>query len=808
MASLIENCLARLVKQGRVTKGAAAQALALHNGMQGRLGQQMGVASAHAVGALQAARVMAQQAGLRKASIAKQAIALNAALGKMNAHPRGAVAGINALLAQDIFQKGTALSVDTKTEVVFGRLDAMFGPGNEALGSKFAGLRQDKGLARLVIRENFGEDTGNQTAKQIANGWKAATDYAANRATVAGKLFAINQDWRQPQFWASDRVRSAGQAAFEADVLDGTRSGGLQVFDKVTGAPVTPMTLPAVLKTAFDDIATGGGRGGGSGAFSPEMRVFRFTNGKLGADAYLRLMEKYGPGSDLYSMMRSHLHAAAREIAFTEELGPQYAGNFRVLLGEAQAAQRAGTAKKIPIISTAYGAEKTFKLLNGELNSVENEVLAGVMGGARAWLSAVQLGGATLSAVPGDTATMALAANYNRIPAVKLIGKVFGDLATDTPANRAFAARLGLVASGGADTALTQARFADQWLDPRLAGKVANTVIRGSGLQAWTEGAKRTVMMEMLGWVADNAPKGYAATDPAFRRFLDRYGIAAQEWEGLRKTPLVTGPDGGTFFNPGDAANQKLGEKLMGALVDERHYFVLEPSALDRAVLTPSANRGTITGEIARSFGMYKTFAVSMVTTHMLRAAMQRDLSSKIGYGLALAAYTTVLGAVAIAAKDVVYGKDPRRMNTPGFWGQAMLQGGGLGILGDLIGQGLTRSDTSLSGALGGPLAAAIDAGSQLIFSPAATLAAGGETNWGATLARQMRRYIVPETFYTRLAMDRLFFDEVQTLIDPEYRRSFRRITENADQTYGQKFWWAPGNPTPQRAPNLGNVYQ
>ena len=71
MASVIANCLNRLVKEGRIGVKAARDALALHEGMQGRLGEEMGPATADGVAALEAARIMGEQARARKVSIAK-----------------------------------------------------------------------------------------------------------------------------------------------------------------------------------------------------------------------------------------------------------------------------------------------------------------------------------------------------------------------------------------------------------------------------------------------------------------------------------------------------------------------------------------------------------------------------------------------------------------------------------------------------------------------------------------------------------------------------------------------------------------
>lgn len=807
MASLIANCLARLVKEGRVSPRAAKDAEALHEGMQGRLGQEMGPASADALGALEAARVMAEQARARKVSIAKQAIAFQNASERIAAHPRGTVAGLNAILSRDIFGKGSGANIDSLTEVVFGKADGMFGTGNEALGSKLAGLRQDKELARLVIRENFGEGTGNPLAKEISKAWKDATDYLATRAKAGGKMFTMAEDWRQPQFWQAGRVKRLTEAQFLDRLEPHIRSGGLRVFDEAAGTIASPMKIPSIVKTAYEHITTGGGRGHGVGlAFTPEARTFRFAEGKAGADAYLDLMGEFGPGNDIYAMMRGHLHSGSREIALTELLGPEYRSNFRALVQKARADEKAGRAKKIPILSSAYGAEKTFKMLTGELNAVENDALAGIMSGARGWLTSVQLGGAILSAVPGDMATTLLASRWNGVSGARIIAETARILIADSPDLRAQAARIGVISYAGADTALAQARFADQWLDPNLTGKLANFVIRSQGLQAWTEGLKRVTTMHLLGKVADETAHAFKNVSPEFRRFLDTYGITAKEWDVIRKTPLLDAGDGATFFDMGGVPDQKLADKLMSAIIDERHFFVLEPTAMERAVLAPSAPKGTLTGELARSFGMYKTFAVSMLTTHMMRAAMEIG-EGRVGYAIKLAALTTMFGAMAMAMKSIASGKDPREMNNKSFWMAAAIQGGGLGILGDFLNQGFSRADAGLAGTLGGPLAAAIDAGGQLIFKPVANAVAGDETNFGATLARQWKKYLNPTPFYLKTGVDRLFFDQIQTLIDPEYRKSFRRIEQNARQNTGQKFWWRPGETTPSRGPDIGAAF-
>ncbi len=576
-------------------------------------------------------------------------------------------------------------------------------------------------------------------------------------------------------------------------------------MDKETGNPATAMQVPAILKTAFHDITTGGGRGGGGGgmAFSPEMRVFRFTEGKPGADAYLNLMEKYGPGRDLYAMMDGHLKSASRETAFLQQFGPNYRSNFRALLNDATEQAKAGTAKTFPILSTPTGVEKTFKLLTGQLNQVQNETLAGIMAGSRSWLRTVQLPSAVLSAVPGDSSTTILASGYNRISAGKVIAGAF-ELAAGSATKEADATRLGLIAYASADSMLGQGRYADQWLKGQALTKLSNTTMRMIGLQPWTHGMQLSATLEMLGGLGDEVGHTFDELGAGTKGFLTRYGMSAADWEKLRAAPLYEA-HGAKFFDPTGVTDQALSDRLMNGIISERNFFIMEPNAQAHAIITPMTPRGTLGGEALRSFGMYKSFAITMVLTHMMRAATQRDLTSKIGYSLAMAATTTMLGALAIGAKDIFNGKDPRAMNTPGFWASAAVQGGGLGILGDLLYQGVTRSDTSLAGTVGGPLAAAVDDGAKLIFPQVNKFFAGKEATVGGAFARDLRTYLMPKPWYAKLAIDRLFFDEIQMLIDPHYRSSFQRQAQTA-KDYGTQFWWRPGNTTPDRPPNLGNV--
>ena len=47
------------------------------------------------------------------------------------------------------------------------------------------------------------------------------------------------------------------------------------------------------------------------------------------------------------------------------------------------------------------------------------------------------------------------------------------------------------------------------------------------------------------------------------------------------------------------------------------------------------------------------------------------------------------------------------------------------------------------------------------------------------------------------LAVDRLLWDKLQTLVDPDYRQSFARAQRRVAKDYGQAYWWQPGATAP-----------
>ena len=48
--------------------------------------------------------------------------------------------------------------------------------------------------------------------------------------------------------------------------------------------------------------------------------------------------------------------------------------------------------------------------------------------------------------------------------------------------------------------------------------------------------------------------------------------------------------------------------------------------------------------------------------------------------------------------------------------------------------------------------------------------------------------------WYSRLAMERLIFDELEAAIDPKAAKSFRMIEQRARRDYEQRLYWRPSS--------------
>lgn len=805
----IQNCLARLVTANRISQKQADDALALHEGIQGRLYPAMGPASAEAASALEAARAMAQAAQERKLMAAKQAIRQAEIAGRMQRHPKGKTAGLMSALVRDNWERGAemgdAINIESHSEAVTKRLLGIIDGAFDPYRSTMAGFRQDTETIWNVVDELFGVDTGDAQAKAAAKGFSEAAKYAVDRVKKGGKPLAVLEDWRLPQIWDSARVKKVSEQQFLKDLWTEYEAGNLRVIDKEGWGEAPRAAVPGIIQNAYQDIIKGKGQGQGAGGFSNQLRVFRFDQ----PETYKRLMKKYGVGDGgLFNTLMGHVQGMGKEIAFVEVLGPRYQQNFEKLLQTARDDDAVRVTNPLKALERSItmnspsAVQRTYDSLVGNLGIAQSELIAGIGGGLRNIQTAARLGSATIAALPGDSMTAALAANYNGIPASAVLARLVRDLTTNREGAEELARQMNLTAATVMDTAIGTKRFDDEVLGQGVTGRTADALMRITGINVWTEGLKRAFSMEFMGLIARQSDHTFEKLDPVFRGFLDRYGFTPEDWDKLRAAPHLEA-EGARFFDVNAVEDQRLADRLMSAVIDERHFAVIEPDSRIRGAMAGGQQRGTFMGEIVRSATQFKSFPLTFMMTHLMRSMTQGDMSNRAWRTTQLLLTMTFAGAVTSQMQSLIAGRDPQDMSDPQFWGQAFIRGGGGGMLADFVYSSTTRGKEGIVQFLSGPAPGAIIAG----VGDAFHYLGGNKELSGKNLADHLKAWTPGSSlWYTKMATDRIIFDNIQAMIDPNYRASFARYERRMKKDFGQSFWWGPGDTLPSRAPDFGNA--
>lgn len=238
----------------------------------------------------------------------------------------------------------------------------------------------------------------------------------------------------------------------------------------------------------------------------------------------------------------------------------------------------------------------------------------------------------------------------------------------------------------------------------------------------------------------------------------------------------------------------KLETQLRTFFIEETRNAVLEPDLRVRRQVTLGTKTGTATGEAVRLMTQFKSFAFAYYDRALRGKRFSNDGSLQDYSGIVHQALASVfLGYMAMTAKDLSKGLEPKDPTLGQTWLQATFQSGGLGIMGDFLQSGLSaRSGTDAVSTILGPT-----------ISQAGTLS----KNVGSVLGEIYKEskgedgdfYGVTSDFvdfgksqvpfntlwYTRAAFDFMFWHQLKETLEPgSIRRSERRLKKEFNQEY------------------------
>lgn len=766
----------------------------------------------------------------RRADIAKQVLRQDERIREMDRlsnekdlHAYSAVAEI----MRSVYRRARGIQNEYCTQM----LDTLRG-----IDSKWFGFVEDAADVRDFIREGFGEDTGNAKAKAAWQAWEKTSNDMRERAIRAGAQIGKIDYGYIPQSHDLWKLCKAGKEAWIKEIfplLDRER------FTNDKGERMSDDELLVLLDHSYDDIVTNGVVTDDVTEIAKNLpatnaarykkfphRVLHFKD----ADSFIQYETKFGNGS-LTGALVGHVAKMSNDISLLESFGPKPQATYTMLKGVADnvAEQAQGTAGKIDLLRKysdhqgLLGAtvDDIWNVLSGVSSQIEvnREGVANFMAGWRNLEVAGKLGKAFISSF-SDIPSYFVATKFNRlgfVDSLKFLAAAYG---SDW---KEYANRAGFIA----DSMISDFnRYAADNIGEGWTGKLANATMKASFLSAFTDATRRAMCLNMMAGMAKMLKKNWADLDAYDRARLEEGGISERDFELMQMAGTEThrgiefitirqlkSLSEGALNGVTQEEIDMLPSKLIGFIVSESEMASLGPDLITRAETTGGFKRGTIKGELYRSFFLFKSFPIAMLERHYRRAAFLKQYGNKVdqlSYAAGILVSSTIFGAFSVQIQNLLNGKDMQDMDDKEFWMQSFAKAGGLGFLGDWIVNGLSEDArygamSGLTNFAGPVVGTAVDV-SDLITASMGSAIYDKETKPGARAVRLVRSHTpFVNLWYTSSVIDRAFMNELQDYLSPGY---LQRMETRMRRGTGQGYWLPQRSLEPTRGPRMANAPQ
>lgn len=721
-----------------------------------------------------------------------------------------------SLLAKD--PRFPGLSYTTVKDAVRGQLFAIMGDVLDKIGKGTFG--RQKGVAHLpnIVREVFAENTGDQTAKEVAQAWLKVSDVGVDLFNQAGGSLKKLARYI-PQSQNAAKLVKAGEESWLRDMMDSVDWGKTTWPDgSVIEADDRVKLLQDVYKTYTTDGANKiddkafRGRGRAIGNALDNHRLIHYKD----AEAWLRIHDSYGDGN-VFEVLTHHVEGMAHRIALVETLGPN--PDLTALNVEAMVKKHAaGLSAKDKVDADNVLKNKFRPMLEVVMRSNPmdpNSKMGALTTGLANVLTAAQLGSASLLAMPADFMQTVAVRALNKMDLFGGIDFYFKSIASDRHFMRQISAQSGFVMDEIVTSTYATTRFSGlATVGPALSRRLSDSVMRLSIMSGHTNSARWAAQAEFMGLL--NRVKDTSFEELPFVAVLNRYGITSAEWDAFRGGVKAWEPHKDVqFLRPIDilktdiSNKQALFYKFQGMVMEESHNMVPDSTIEASVALKNTTRPDTVAGLLLHSFAMYKNFPMSFWMIYGRLGMTSPSVKGRLGFYAGLGAGMTMVGAVGLQMREIASGRDPMDMSDPKFIGKAFLAGGAMSIWGDFLFGGVNRGGAGPSETAAGPILGFIGDSTQLafgdIFQWADNVGSLGEkekgTQFPAKLVEYAKRYSPSNIWWARLALERQVWDRLQELADPKAYSKQQRKIRNQKQRFGNEYWWGPGSRTPDRMP-------
>ncbi|SSS46063.1 phage-like protein [Acinetobacter baumannii] len=712
---------------------------------------------------------------------------------------------------------------------------------------KGLGYLIDADKVKLLVKEIFGKPSGDAEIAGLAKSVQDTLEQLRLHYNRYGGDIKKLANYGIPQSHSHYKVIQAGQDAWVKYTLPLTDRSK---YRKEDGSRMTEAEIAEVLKAVYHTIASEGHNkasvqahlvqsetdlpvGMNMQGLHQHHREVHFKN----ADAWVKYQEDFGE-VNFYDLLSNHVRRMSTEIGLMQTFGSNPEKLVKQL-GHDLLNQMMQDPKYVKehrkIQKQAALINKHYDELAGQALPIDSN-LAQVGGMLRSWTVATKMGSAFITAF-SDQATMKLASEMHGIAYTKVFGRHIKQFKNKEDRDFAISIGLGvreltnaLVRFGDDDLASASTKIASANTKTR---KIANAVIRSSGLNHVTASAKRAFGSSLMHHVSNlNSTKAWDQLGPKDKKMLEGGGIKEDDWTLLRDINRTEAPTGEKLVTNKDIFNasddlfldfhqfdrtgyaaqeladhafrlkEKLANKYMNYIYTETNAAVLEVGARESTFMGLGRERGTVTNELSRFFWQFKQFPLAMIMRQWTRGMAQGTPQEKFVYFAKLFAYTTVMGGLVAQIQNLTQGKDLDDPTTLDFYMKAIVKGGSASFLADAISATTDPTERSIKDFL-------LPAAFKDVMSVGTMVSGAGkqflderDSSYGAEVINIAKNNIpFQNVWYTRLVFDRLVIAELQDLFDEGYRERKQRRQES---NYGISYWWDLDN-NEIRVPNTNS---
>ena len=722
-------------------------------------------------------------------------------------------------------------------------------------GAHFLGYLVDPQKSKVLIRELFGENTGDADARLLAETYRKSNKQQLDNYNKEGgdiaplegyiplsldpmKLWGSTFDWSNglPRRM-TQQERMKKWVDFEITLVDRNRMVDLN------GKPMDDAGLRKFLEESWWTRVTDGriksrGESGLSSGIANRHKKHKQIFYK-DADSFMAAMEK-GGGGNIFENIISHTNKLAGEMAIMRQLGPNAYETYSQLRDMAIEADKA-----------------SFKLDESKLNQTDRmfDLLMGLGGGIEGNpnvhrffrnikdISGAHLLGSIISSQLADNGTALATMRYLGV-ALDDWGILKGDFYTNPELKRW--AKDNVVLFDAMTNNL--ARWGDMATSTTIPSKLLSSVYRISGANALTVNHRQSVAAAISNHIGGLTRDFTWDTLPEkHKKRLAEKGIDQSDFEIMAASRVDNGGKDYTLLSIDDIHNvpdsvvrkfikediKKINEllanakqedidakiievienkkrdvsgKLVAAMLEEAEMAVVQPTLSSTAKM--SYQKGMLVPELGALVTQFKNFPMAVYNQHLIQRLGSLEGQEKIAYGLHLMMTTTLFGGMGLILSDLIMGKDPRRVFESGnpkvtmkFALEAMAKGGGLPFLADWMNMQWDGRDPVEK--LTGPgLGMAVSAGKLAASATKFAISGGDPDTKLARNALDFGRKFVPfeNMWWFRAPLNNYLTAELYEMASPGHKDRMRGL---AALNNGSEYFWGMGN---ARLPNLGNI--